>query len=58
VYTTKLQQSEVKMIEHKASMAVLGKKVAATGAIFRFVFVLLKEIFRFFLADTSMRTHT
>jgi hypothetical protein len=32
-------------------MAMLGKEVAAAGAIFRFVFVSLKEIFRFFLAD-------
>lgn len=32
--TTKLQQSEVKMMEHKASMAVLGKEaVAALGAV-------------------------
>ena len=32
--TTKLQQSEAKMIEHKASMAVLGKEaVAALAAV-------------------------
>ncbi|GJN13115.1 hypothetical protein PR202_ga31450 [Eleusine coracana subsp. coracana] len=30
--TTKLQQSEAKMIEHKASMAVLGKEAAAALA--------------------------
>lgn len=33
-HTTKLEQSEGKMIEHKASMAVLGKEaVAALGAV-------------------------
>ena len=31
-HTTKLQQSEAKMIEHKASMAVLGKEAAAALA--------------------------
>jgi hypothetical protein len=31
-HTTKLQQSESKMIEHKASMAVLGKEAAAALA--------------------------
>ena len=30
--TTKLQQSEAKMIEHKASMAVLGKEAASALA--------------------------
>jgi hypothetical protein len=30
--TTKLQQSEAKMIEHKANMAVLGKEAAAALA--------------------------
>ncbi|ONM22914.1 SH3 domain-containing protein 3, partial [Zea mays] len=31
-HTTKLQQSEARMIEHKASMAVLGKEAAAALA--------------------------
>jgi hypothetical protein len=31
-HTTKLQQSEAKMIEHKASMAVLGKEAATALA--------------------------